>query len=206
MCGRGRRGSNGACSILCQFSVTSSTTHNQVGPFWYWFPGVWACVRSRTLWVSPTNSPVRLGVSPAAASTPTRVFSQRLLVFISPHWNPGLCGLSRSLVVPPGLSVHKCGSTLSASHHFAWSTSRHLARPSPPAAALPRVLSTRLLISTPPTGLDECFFFNSLVVGLPYSLIFCQFWLVFFFNLLLSFFWLCEEAQCVYLHLHLGQK
>ena len=24
--------------------------------------------------------------------------------------------------------------------------------------------------------------------------------------LLLSFFWLCEEAQCVYLHFHLGQK
>ena len=27
-----------------------------------------------------------------------------------------------------------------------------------------------------------------------------------FLNLLLSFFWLCEEVQCVYLHLQLGQK
>ena len=27
-----------------------------------------------------------------------------------------------------------------------------------------------------------------------------------FFNLLLSFFWLCEEAQCMYLCLHLGPK
>ena len=27
-----------------------------------------------------------------------------------------------------------------------------------------------------------------------------------FLNLLLSFFWLCEEAQCVYLHLYLGWK
>ena len=26
------------------------------------------------------------------------------------------------------------------------------------------------------------------------------------FKLLLSFFWLCEEAQCVYLCLHLGQN
>ena len=26
------------------------------------------------------------------------------------------------------------------------------------------------------------------------------------FKLLLSFFWLCEEAQCVYLRLHLGRK
>ena len=61
----------------------------------------------------------------------------------------------------------------------------------------------RLPFSTPPTGLDECFFFTSLVVRLPYILIFCQFWLFFVFKLL-SFFWLCEEVQCVYLCLHLG--
>ena len=64
----------------------------------------------------------------------------------------------------------------------------------------------RLPISAPSTGLDECFFFISLVVGLPYSSIFCQFWLFFVFKLLLSFFWLCEEAQCVYLRLHLGRN
>ena len=64
-------------------------------------------------------------------------------------------------------------------------------------SALLRVLSTWLPLSAPPTGLDECFFFNSLVVRLPYSLIFCQFWLFFVFKLLLSFFWLCEEAQYV---------
>ena len=63
-----------------------------------------------------------------------------------------------------------------------------------------------LLVSALPTGLGECFFFISLVVRLPYSLIFCQFWLFFVFKLLLSFFWLCEEAQCVYLCLHLGRK
>ena len=74
-----------------------------------------------------------------------------------------------------------------------------------PAAALPQVFSTQLPVSTPLTGLDECFFFISLVVGLPYSLIFCQFW-VFFFLIVLSFFWLCKEAQCVYLRLHLGQN
>ena len=39
-------------------------------------PGGWFCVHSRTLWVSPMTSPVRLGVSPAA-STPTGFFSQR---------------------------------------------------------------------------------------------------------------------------------
>ena len=57
-----------------------------------------------------------------------------------------------------------------------------------------------------PTGLDECFFFISLVVGLQYSSIFCQFWLLFVFKLSWSSFWLCEEAQCVYLRLHLGQQ
>ena len=62
----------------------------------------------------------------------------------------------------------------------------------------------QLPISAPPTGLDECFFFISLVVRLPCSSIFCQFWLFFVFKLLLSFFWLCEGAQCVYLCLHLG--
>ena len=33
-----------------------------------------------------------------------------------------------------------------------------------------------------------------------------KFWLFFVFKLFLSFFCLCEEAQCVYLCLHLGQK
>ena len=64
----------------------------------------------------------------------------------------------------------------------------------------------RLPVSTRPTGLDECFFFISLVVGLPYSSIFCQFWLFFVFKLLLFLFWLCKEAQCVHLQLHLGRE
>ena len=46
--------------------------------------GGWVCVHSRTLWGSPTNSPVRLGVSPTAASTPTGFFSQRFWGFIFP--------------------------------------------------------------------------------------------------------------------------
>ena len=51
-------------------------------------PG-WACVRSRTLWVSPTDSPVSLGVPPADASTPTGVVSQRFEALF-PCWSPGL--------------------------------------------------------------------------------------------------------------------
>ena len=75
--GEGPRGSNGACSTLHRISATPSATHNQIGPLWCWFPSGWACARSRPLWVSPTTSPVRLGVSPAAAPTPMGVFNQR---------------------------------------------------------------------------------------------------------------------------------
>ena len=156
------------------------------------------CVHSRPLWVSPSNSPVRLGVSPAAASTPTGVFTQRFEALFPRTGAMGcvvcfapLQFLPVYLCVPPGLSMCECGATGSISHHLVGSTSRCTS--SPP----------QLPISAPPTGLDECFFFISLVVRLPYSLIFCQFWLFFVFKLLLSF-WLCKEAQCVYLRLHLG--
>ena len=91
------RGSNGASSTLCWISVTPSATHNQIGPLWCWFPSGWACARSRPLWVSPTTSPVRLGVSPAAAPTPRGVFSQRFEALFPPQrWSPGLLGLLRS--------------------------------------------------------------------------------------------------------------
>ena len=117
--------------------------------------------------------------------------------FISLFYNSGLHGRSRSQLVPPGLSAHEYGTTQSAICCLAGSS----------ATALLGVLSTWLPISAPPTSLDECFFFNSLVIRLPCHLIFCQFWGWFLFlNLSLSFFWLCEEAQCVYLRLHLAWK
>ena len=79
--GEGPRGSNGARFTLRRISIFHSDTHNQTGPLWCWFPSGWACAHSRPLWVSPTTSPVRLGVSPAAASTPTGVFTQRFEAF-----------------------------------------------------------------------------------------------------------------------------
>ena len=75
--GEGPRGSNGACSALHWILVTPSATDNQTRPLWCWFPSGWACAHSRPLWVSPRTSSVRLGVSPAAAPTPTGVFNQR---------------------------------------------------------------------------------------------------------------------------------
>ena len=101
-----------------------------------------------------------------SGSTPTDVFSQRFWGFISLHWNPGLRGLSHSSVVPPGLSARECGT--------GWSASRRLAM----HPLCPGCLSLPLL-----TSLNECFF-NSFVVGLPYSLIFWQFWLFFVFKFL----------------------
>ena len=47
------------------------------------------------------------------------------------------------------------------------------------ATALPFILSAVVACFCPSY---ECFFFNSLVVGLPYSLIFWQFWLFFVFK------------------------
>ena len=49
--------------------------------------------------------------------------------------------------------------------------------PDPSATTLLQVLFIQLPISAPPTRLNECFFFNSLVVRLPYSSIFWQFWM-----------------------------
>ena len=55
------------------------------------------------------------------------------------------------------------------------------------ATVLPRVLSPQLPIPAPPTSPDECFFCNSLVVRLPYSSIFCKFWLFFVFKFAVVF-------------------
>ena len=63
--------------------------------------GGWVCVHSRPLWISPTNSPVRLGVSPTVASTHTGVFYQWFEALFPPRWNSGLCGLSPGLQLLP---------------------------------------------------------------------------------------------------------
>ena len=124
-------------------SVTASATHNQIGPLWCWFLSGWSCARSRTLWVSPMTSPVRLGVSPAAAPTPRGVFNQRsealfphagalgYMVRLAPchssqficarMWGPGVLPaalpspFSATLSPALSLSVRECRATGSAS-------------------------------------------------------------------------------------------
>ena len=111
--GEGQRGSNGARSTLHRISVTPSATHNQTGPLWCWFPSGWACAHSSPLWVSPTTSPVRLGVSPATAPTPTGVFNQRFEALFPRTGALGyaVCFAPRRL---SGLSMRECGATGSA--------------------------------------------------------------------------------------------
>ena len=145
-------------------------------------------MHSRTLWVSPTNSPVRLGVSPTAA-TPTDFFSQRFQGFLFLCWNPGLHGLSCSPVVPPGLSSHECWAAQSSSHCLAMG-------PLQPSCPSPPLLPV-WMNDSPLTALLSDFH----TVWFPGS---SHYFL--FLNLLLSFFWLWEGAKCVYLCLHLGWK
>ena len=142
-----------------------------------------------------------------------RCFHSEVWGFISPCWSPGLHSLLRSLpfmpfylcanVGPQGLLPAALPALFSATLSPALSV--YLCTNVGPQGllvvrlpALFVLYSTSLgpttakrVLSTPPTGLDECFFFYLLGVGLPCRSIFCQ-------------FWLCEEAQCVYLHRHLG--
>ena len=112
--GEGPKGSSGICSTLHWVSATPSASHNQIGPLWCWFPSGWACAHFRPLWVSPTNSPVRLGVSPAAAPTPTGVFNLRFEALF-PALEPWVAWFASLPADPPGLSVRERRAAGSAS-------------------------------------------------------------------------------------------
>ena len=124
MWGRGRDGRNGARSTLHRILVFHSATRNQTGPLWCWFLSGWACACPRPLWVSPMTSPVRLGVSPAAAPTPTGVFNQRFEALF-PRTGALGCMVCLALCPPSHLSVHGCGAARSATHHSAYLALRH---------------------------------------------------------------------------------
>ena len=136
---------------------------------------------------------MRLGVSPAAAPTPTGVSIRGLRLYFPelepwvawPALLPAVCpahlcmnvgprgatrrsacpALCHSESGPLGPSVRECGAAGSASGRTACPVHPTL-RQSRPATAT-RVLSTPVPVSAPPTGLDECLFFISLVSDLP---------------------------------------
>ena len=160
----------------------------------------WACACSRPLWVPPTNSPVRLGVSPTATSTPTGVSNTCA----------GVPGCEVCFTAPPFLPVYLCANVgLRGLPAAAWPAPFHNppphrvhqrppchASPLCPSCPSPPLLSVWMNVSSlSPWLLD----FHTVRFSVSSGCFF-------FFKLLLSFFWLCEEAQCVYLCLHLGQK
>ena len=139
----------------------------------------------------PTTSPVRLGVSPAAAPTPTGVFTQRFevsfpragalgyAVCLAPPFIPVyLCAnvelrglLPAALPAPlsatlsPALSVYLCANVGSQGLLVVRLPTLfvpHYASLSPATAT--RVLFTPVPIAAPPTGLDVCFFCIYLVL------------------------------------------
>ena len=111
--GEGLRGSNGACSTPCW------TRHSLRHPQSNWAPLVlvpeWVglCTPQAPV-VSPRTSPVRLGVSPAAAPTPTGVFNQRFDALF-PRAGALGCGVCLAPRRLSGLSVRECGAAGSAS-------------------------------------------------------------------------------------------
>ena len=136
------------------------------------------------------TSPVRLGVSPAAAPTPTGVFNHRFealfpcagalgcAVCFAPHhssqfinvrvWGCGVLPAALpapfSATLSPALSVYLCANVGPQGLLVVRLPAPfipHSASLSPATAT--RVLPTWVPVSTPPTSLDECLFFISLV-------------------------------------------
>ena len=136
---------------------------------------------------------MRLGVSPAAASTPTGGFNQRFEASLFPSAG----ALGYTVCFAPrrfsGLSVRECGVAGSASGPTACPVHPTLCQSRWPVSVPPRQResSPPRCPSVPllPVWMNVNFYL--LGVGLPCRSIFCQ-------------FWLCEEAQWVYLRRHLG--
>ena len=151
--GRGQRRNNATYSVLLLLSITSLASHKWFVPFRCWFAGRWVCTQFRTLWVSPTYSSVRLGVSPTA-TIPTDLFHNQLFcIFSILRWNPGFLDPSHSPAFSRACLSANVGLPM-------WSASHCLARLvlQLPCCSAPAPLC-------PSYCLVECFF-NSLVVGL----------------------------------------
>ena len=187
MWGRRLRGNSAACSTVCWFSVPSPATHNQIGPFWCWFLVGWVCVCSRIL--GSLQRTLLWGWEfLLLLPQPPQVFSVRGFEALFP-WTGSLdCAV---YLLPSCSSQFICRRMWDhpVCQPPPYCESSLPGCPSPPFLQVWMNASlTRWLSDFPSVQFSVssgCFLF---------------------LNLLLSFFWLCEEAQCVYLCLHLGQK
>ena len=146
---------------------------------------------------------MRLGVSSAVASTRMGVFNQRFEALFS---RAGALGCAVCFAPPQFLPVYLCATV------GLWGllavTLPSLFHNPPPLWVQPRCRKASLLplpVSAPLLVWMNVSSLSPWLLDFPAVRFFCQFWLFFVFKLL-SFFWLCEEAQCVYLLLHLGRK
>ena len=153
----------------------------ELGPSGADSPGGWACVHSRTLWVSPTNSPVRLGVSPATVTLTG--FSVRGLRLYFP---PGTLGCG-SVLLPSSSS--RFIRMQMWDHLVSQPPPRH--KSSPPSCPAPPLLSVWMNVSS---------------VGLPHSSIFWKFWLLFVFKFVVVLLLVVRGGTVCLSHLHLGWK
>ena len=147
---------------------------------------------------------MRLGVSPTAASTPTGVLNQRFEALFP---RAGALGCKVCFAPPPFLSIYLCANVgprgllaVALRAPFYNLPPCWVCQSSPSSeSSLPGCPSLPLLpvwmnVSSLSPWLSDFMQFDFLSV------------LVFVFKLLLSFFWLFEEAQCVYQCLYLGRK
>ena len=202
MQGRVLRGNNATCLALSWLSVTSPATHKQIGPFWcrFWVGGFvyilgpheslqWTLLWGWEFLLLPQPPQVFIArgfeaLFPCARTLGCMVSLAPQLFFLLIHmqmWYHLNCQ-------PP------CCQFWSTSLPT-WSSSRCLARnPLHPCFPSPPFLPAWMYVSSLTLWL-----LNFHAVWFSGS---SGYFL--FFNLLS--FWLCKEAKCIYLHLHLGRK
>ena len=138
------------CSALCWLSVTSPATQQRIGPFWCLFPG------TRFVYILGSHGSLQQTLlwnwEFFPLPPPPQVITARGFEALFP--------CARTLVCT--VSVLPCCSS-QFFHTRIWD--RPICQPPPCCASC-------LPVFAPPANLDECFFFNSLFVGLPYSSIF----------------------------------
>ena len=186
----------GVCWALTSFAVTSPTPHMWLVPFQL-FPGVeshsgWVCV------------PFKSVMGPLS-----RVFWKSGSFFHCPHphWflHPEVMGIysphagTLSCVIWLGAGIAHSQGITSIFYLPHVNVGALMPILPPPLHTTPHLLAfpPYLHVSTPPPHLDECGFFKSLVVGLPYSSIFWQFWMLFVLRFHCNSFYSCIRRWSV---------